>query len=129
MEIRKELIPLLDEMLMELSTERLDVCLVPGSNPDAVKDGKMIRAAISQNPKWYKDLCQAYPCTRFKSRGDRKDYTKIKRQYILLVLERMISNKKSKSVYASFLLGIAEERKELYDRLAEAEYKPWDNQF
>lgn len=131
-EINEDLIPLIDEMLMELSTEKLEVCLVPGNVSEAVDDGKMIRVAVSQNPKWYRDLCESYPCTRYKKRSDRKDYTKIKRQGVILVLENMIKNKKSKSMYAQFLLDYAKDRKKLYDRLAEAENpenKPWDNQF
>ena len=129
MVIPENLIPLLDEMLYELSTEKLEVQLVPGNDPDKTKDGRFIRAAISKNPQWYSELCENYPCTRIKKRNDRKDGTKIKRKYIFEVLERMIRNKTSNSVYASDLLEIAKNRKEMYDDLSKYENIPWNDQF
>lgn len=126
MVVEEELIPFLDEMYMDLSTYKLEVCLIPFG-----KDGRCIRAAHSQNVDWYRKFCENYPCTRIKKRNPRKDGTKIKRKDTLKILERMIRNKKSKSKYALDLLQIAEDTKKLYDELQAEEEKeiPWDNQF
>jgi len=120
-----DLIPQLDEMLFELQTNELQVCLVPGDNLDAVKDGKMVRAAVGTNPGWCQELCLLNPCTRIKSRTTRKDHTKVKRQYIIKVLEIMIKNQRSRSAYAEYLLGIAADRRDI----ATQDFEPWDNQF
>jgi len=129
--ITLDLIPLLDEMYYELSSERLEVCLIPSRDPEVAAYGGMIRAVTSRNPAWYRSLCNDYPCTRAKKRKGKKDYTKIKRRDILKILERMIRNKKSNSIYAEQMLDVAKDRKELYDRLATETLGdvPWDNQF
>ena len=107
---------------MEVSEQRLEVCLVPGNRPEVVEDGRMIRAAYSVNPDWYQELCESYPCTRRKKRNARKDWTKVKRAYTIKVLNRMIRNQKSTSVYAEYLLDVAKSRHERFDT-------PWNNQF
>lgn len=122
MEVGEELVPYIEEMLLELSEFRLGVCLVPNQDPD--KTDRMLRAAVSQNPQWYRDLCNAYPCTRSKARGERKDYTKIKRQYILLVLERLVRLKKSTSKYAEYLIDQAKLRYRSHNQIT-----PWADQF
>lgn len=127
MVVPEHLIPMLEEMLYELSENRLEVCLIPGKIESAVNDGKLIRVAHSTNVKWYQDLCADYPCTRNKKRNNRKDYTKIKRIYIYKVLRWMINNKKSESRYADFLLTIAEERYKSFEQYSAD--VAWDNQF
>lgn len=86
MVIPDNLIPIIDEMYYELSTEKLEVCLIP--NNDEQKPDRLLRAAISVNPQWYRELCLNYPCTRIKKRTARKDYTKIKRKDILYIYIR-----------------------------------------
>lgn len=124
--IDDELIPFLDEMYMDLSTHKLEVCLIPYD-----RDGRCVRAAHSQNVDWYQKLCEHYPCTRQKKRNPRKDGTVLKRRNVMHVLEGMIRRKTSRSKYALDLLQIAEDTKKLYDELQAEEEKeiPWDNQF
>jgi len=125
MEIPEHLISILDELYFELSSQKLEVCLIP--NKDISKTDRKLRVATSINPEWYQELCNNYPSTR--NRKKKLFDTKIKRKYILKVFERMIRNKKSKSIYAKDLLKIAKDRFELYEKLKEGELIPWDNQF
>jgi hypothetical protein len=131
MVIDSALVPLLDEMFYELSEERLEVGLVPGNNPEKVDNGRMIRVAISVNPDWYQELCAMYPGSRTKHRPPHRKDTKIKRQYIMIVLERMIRNRRSNSKYAEYLLDYAKDRKGSLDSYQEEEHvpEPWNNQF
>ena len=117
--IQDELILFLDEMLQELYGNKLKVCLIPYG------DGKCYRVAHSQNPIWYQKLCSLYP----DNRPPRKPRTIIKRQYIIKVLGVMINKKKSRSIYADFLINIAKDRfksMQLYD---EPVMVPWVGQF
>lgn len=126
-EIPEHLVPLLDEMLYEMTEQRLEVCLVPDHNGN---EYKMIRVACNRNPDWYREFCQRYPCTRRKKRTKRKDYTRINRKRTLKILEHMIRKRTSKSIYAEDLLQIAKDRYELYEQYKEEfEFKPWNNQF
>lgn len=127
--VPEKLIPILDEMLMELTENRLEVCLIPSKKPETAADGGMIRAVCSKNPDWYRDLCLRYPCNRSKKRNVRKDHTRIKRACILGLLERMIKNRKTRSMYAEDLLEVAEQRYQMYSELEAQEFEPWDNQF
>lgn len=130
--IGDELIPIMDEMLMDLSTNKLEVCLIPSQIEDCAKDGGMIRVAYNQNVDWYRKLCECYSCTRYKKRNPRKDYTKIKRANIIYILSTLIKNGKSRSKYAEDLRDIAIEIKDMYDKLEnndEEEMIPWKNQF
>ena len=61
MVIDQSLVPIIDEMYMELSENRLQVQLVPGDIDSAVNDGKMIRVAVSKNPEWYQEMCITLP--------------------------------------------------------------------
>lgn len=132
--IDDELIPILNEMYMDLSMNKLEVCLVPGDHPD---QDRQIRAVCNSNPYWYKKFCKDHPCTRCKKRSDRKDHTRIKRNYTLIALERMIRNKQSSSQYAEYLIDIAKDMLETYKEYEELmkeskeefRFKPWDNQF
>ena len=135
MKVPKNLIPILDEMYYELSTEQLEVCLVPEYQHDDDMSGRMIRAVTGQNPDWYKELCARYPSTRKRRK---RDDTKIKRAYTLVLLERMMRRGKSMSMYVEDLLEVAREREELYQTYQKSaleclcvteEAIPWDNQF
>jgi hypothetical protein len=121
--IPEDLITYLDGMLFDMDKCRLEVCLIPSRRDP---DGK-IRAASGQNSLWYQTLCAAYPrpgCTKAKIR------TIIKRQYIIKVLERMISRKRSRSKYAEYLLDVARDRREFYDSLEKQDEDVlWNNQF
>lgn len=127
--IPDNLIIFLDEMLYELYENRLESELIPSEHPECAADGGKIRVAISQNVEWYQELCRLNPCTRTKSRGARKDWSKIKRQNVIELLENMVKNKKSESMYAEFLLDVAQSRKETIDRLEKEELVEWNNQF
>lgn len=132
--IDDELIPILDEMYMDLSINKLEVCLVPGTHSD---QDRQIRTLCNQNPYWYKKFCEDHPCTRIKKRTERKDHTRIKRKNTLEILDRMIRNKQSSSKYAEYLIDIAKDMLETYKEYEalmkqskeEFRYKEWDNQF
>lgn len=122
--VDEKYIPLLDEMLYELYENRLEVCLVPGTHSD---DDRMIRAAVSNNTDWYQQLCKDNPSTR--KRRNRAFDTKIRRRNVELLLTRMIKNKQSSSVYAEYLIDIAKDRFDLYEKYKNEDTIPWDNQF
>ncbi len=129
MKIPGNLIIFLDEMLYELYENRLEVCLIPSEDQACADDGGMIRVPISQNVEWYQELCKLHPRTYVRHTQIRKIRTKLKRRNIIMVLEGMIKNKKSRSEHAPFLLGVAQSRKETIEKLEAAEYKTWDGQF
>ena len=56
MKIPEYLIQYLDEMLYELYTERLEVCLIPSTDKECAANGGMIRACCNSNPDWYQNL-------------------------------------------------------------------------
>ena len=115
-QVNDNLVPFLDEMFAELCGNKLEVCLIPYGN-----DGKCYRAAYSQNPEWYQELCAMYP----DNRPPRKPRTIIKRQYIIKVLGVMINKKRSRSIYADFLANIAKDRFKSMQPVLE----PWADQF
>ena len=124
MEVPAHLIPLIDEMYFELSSNRLEVEVIREGDAD-----RGIRCAVSKNPSWYQDLCANNPCTRLKRRRGKKDWTRIKRRDTLETLERMLKFGKSKSQYAVEIIDTAQTRYESYERLRKIESVPWDNQF
>ena len=116
--VEPELKPFLDEMLLELSENRLEVCLVPNRDPD--KPERMLRAAVSQNPEWYRELCRLYPDTRPPGKYKKKPRTIIKRRAVTRILSVMVSKGYSVSKYAEYLRDVAHSRIDI---------KPWNNQF
>lgn len=129
-EVPEHVTHLLDEMLFELTEQRLEVCLIPAPYGG---EYRMVRAVCSMNPDWYRDLCQKFPCTRIKARSKKKDYTKIKRTNIISVLTVMVREKKSYSKYAEDLIQVAMDRYIVFQQLEKLEtefrFEPWNNQF
>lgn len=113
--ITQDLIPILEEMLYELSTNRLETCLVPSRIESYRDSGGMIRVSTSNNPKWYKDLCDLFPDSRPKGRNKKKPRTIVKRKHILKLLDCLIRNHKSPSKYAHHIIDEAKRRNEFYD--------------
>jgi hypothetical protein len=88
----------------ELECRRLDVYLSPawGSYGD---DGKQLRVAMDQNPRWYREFCAAYPANRSRPRRRSKPDTIIKRRHTLRAL-REIAAGRAQTTYARRLLPI-----------------------
>lgn len=78
--------------------------------------GGCIRVATSSNVDWYKDLCSMFQSTRRRRRIDDND-TRVKRQNILRVLQRLVDGKATTSTYAPFLLEVAKEMQEQWRSL------------
>ena len=98
----------LEQMLNELRTNHLEVGFLP-LDFGLHRGEKIQRYAAEENVDWYKTLCRCYPRPN-QSRWRRKPRTSIKRQYIIKMLQRMIKHGRSRSKYAEFLLGEAQER-------------------
>jgi hypothetical protein len=78
-------------MAHELATTFLEVGLLPA--PTERHHGHHVRAAISHNPKWYRDLCAAFASNRRDAIRWRKHKTKIKRRETLAALDRLASGR------------------------------------
>jgi hypothetical protein len=87
-------------MYYDLLSNRLDVYLVPSTNPDRAKNGCCSRAVASHNPEWYKELCGMFLDYRGK--------TILKRKSILRILRLLKDGKDSVSKYQPYLRDIAE---------------------
>jgi hypothetical protein len=83
----------------DLASRPLIVDLFPAPVP--AHSGHMVRRAVMTPPKWYRRLCRDNP----SSRKDNKDgtRTRIKRDEILRVLDRLAEGKPVKSVYRPWL--------------------------
>lgn len=114
-----ELIPFVEEMLLDFAREFHEVCLVPGNDADKVKDGRLIRAASNRNPKWYRDMCAAHP----KGRPRKKPQTSVEKGEVLASLRRVVECGYTRSKYAGFFLEEAKRRHELEG------FTPFDDQF
>ncbi|OPZ65972.1 MAG: hypothetical protein BWY85_00139 [Firmicutes bacterium ADurb.Bin506] len=93
-------------MLADLSSNVLQVCLVPSRVPEVAARCGMIRAVISRNPLWYRKLCARYSSRR--RRRSCKPDTRIKRANVLAVLERLSRGLPSRSPYVSDLLDLSQ---------------------
>src|SRR5512133_513772 len=93
------------ELLDELESNRLEVCLIPCRRECNI--GGMIRVPLSQNAKWYRDFCACYPSSRRRKKSAFD--TKIKRANTIAALNSILRGE-TRSVYASHLLRIARER-------------------
>lgn len=91
------------EMLEELETNRLEVCLIP---PYWDPDLNWRRAVISQNAQWYQEFCSEYPSKRQVRKG--KFDTIIRRNATINGLNRVIAGDR-KTVYAKRLIDFMEE--------------------
>jgi hypothetical protein len=121
--IDESLIPFLDEMLLEMSENKLVVTSAPHPDPD--KSDRIIRVLTSTNPVWYQELCSLYPDSRPEGANKKKPRTIIKRKSIIRILKALMKNKKSISKYAEFLIDIAKSRQEMCEPVLES----WGNQF
>lgn len=114
-----ELIPFVEEMLLDFAQEFHEVCLVPGNDDNKTTEGRMIRVASNRNPKWYRDMCAAYP----KGRPRKKPQTSVEKGEVLASLRRVVERGYTRSKYAGFFLGEAKRRYELEG------FKLFDDQF
>ncbi len=80
----------LEQMLMELESHQLRVCLVP-LNPSkrGFNEGGCKLVLIDQNPLWYRRFCARHPSSRGIRRGGFD--TRIKRANTLRSLARMLA--------------------------------------
>ena len=98
----ERLLAVLEEMEKELVESGLEVILVPA--PDPRHCGHKIRASSTQNPDWYKSICDRFPQKRDrKLRG-----TYVKRDRVLKALRDLIGKGSSRSRYAAPLIEEAE---------------------
>ena len=84
-------------MKRDLEENKLSVVLIPA--PDQKFTGHMIRRAETQNPIWYKSLCNDFISER--KGGPPRTY--IKRGHVLRALDNLIKGKTG-SVYAQRLI-------------------------
>lgn len=99
---------ILEEMLAELESQRLEVTLAPAPSP--AYEGHMIRVCNDKNTDWYRRLCGTFPSGRVR-RNTHFD-TKIKRRFVVRVLERMASGEKPNSYIADYIWDLAKRREE-----------------
>jgi hypothetical protein len=102
-----ELKEILSEMLCELESNYLEVILIPQKDPPNI--GACNRAAVCINCEWYRQLCSEFESRR--KRQYRKFKTKIRRQSIIRILNRLIDGKCCHSKYVEWLINEAEKRK------------------
>lgn len=95
----------LSEMLSELEAYRLEVALVPQKRFTNV--GGMIRVAVCQNAKWYRDFCAAHSSRRVRRKA--ASDTRIKRAGTVRALVAMLSGE-WRSDYCATLAAIARSR-------------------
>ena len=101
---------ILQEMLDELESRRLEVILVRQREP--ANPGACIRVASGCNCEWYRMLCGDFESQR--RRRYRKFKTKVKRREIRRLLDRLISGRECRSVYADWLCRYARSVLEQY---------------
>jgi len=108
MKAPEEFIDTLKIMLFQMETERLEVSLIPHPDIEKAQAGAKIRYVENQNPEWYRLLCALYQSTAPRYKRCTKFHTKIKRQHIMSILERLIKGMNVNSKYAEELIVIAE---------------------
>ncbi len=90
-------------MYDELAHTRLHVILVPDRHqPD--HPTRRLRAVETQNPAWYRRLCDTYPTNRTRPRRGRKFDTAIKRRHTLRALLELATTGHARTEYAHRLL-------------------------
>lgn len=90
------------QMYDDLAHTRLHVILVPDRiHPDSIR---RLRAVETQNPPWYRRLCDAYPTSRRRPRRSRKPDTAIKRRHTLRALHELFTTGQARTEYAQRLL-------------------------
>ena len=94
----------LTQMLCELESAKLEVCLAPSRRRDR-RDHDMIRVAICRPPVWYSRFCCRHLSDR--KRMNNAPDTKIKRENVLTTLRVLTTKGASVSKYADELRKIA----------------------
>lgn len=109
--VKRRSIPLTDSerhtalaLLAELCEYRLDVCLVPAPRPK--HPCHMVRAKVSENPSWYRKLCDKHPSPRKKVRNRSKFDTDIRRLRVERCLQRLADTGVARYAYDMLLLPI-----------------------
>ena len=125
MKVDHKLILIIEEMLFEFM----------GSKPDTIKvtsrthEGSWNRITTTYNPEWYRDMCSDFPRGYDKHNRNgpnkKKPRTIVKRKETIFLMERLIKNMESKSKYASYIIGEAERRLEIYS----GHSTEWKDQF
>lgn len=110
----QELLPIIEEMLSEFMESKPDTIKVPSNT----HEGSWNRVTTTFNPEWYRGMCSDFPrgYDRHNKKGPnkKKPRTIVKRKETIFLMERLIKNKKSESKYASYIIGEAERRLEIY---------------
>lgn len=97
----------LEQMLAELESNSLQVCLAPSKRQ--INEHDQIRVALSRNAKWYRDLCSHFHSGRKKHRTNFD--TLIKRQHTLSALNRLLSGHARGGLYEERILEAAKQIK------------------
>jgi hypothetical protein len=87
-------------MYYDLLSNKLDIYLIPSTNPDRANNGCCSRRVATSNPAWYRDFCSLFLDKRKKSI--------IKRKEILRLLGKLKNGKTIESKYLSYLEDINE---------------------
>lgn len=125
MKVDPELIPIIEEMLFEFMGSKPDTIKVPSRT----HEGSWNRITTTFNPEWYRGMCSDFPRGygkhNRKGPNKKKPRTIVKRKEAIILMERLIRNMESKSKYASYVLGEAERRLEIYS----GNSTEWKDQF
>jgi hypothetical protein len=78
-------------MYYDLLSNKLDVYLIPSTNPDRANNGCCSRQVATSNPVWYQDFCSLFL--------DKRKKTIIKCKDTLELLNRLKDGKAIKSKY------------------------------
>ena len=123
------LVDIYKDMLQQLKDNRLEVKV--GKAHYNSESGVGIREVVSENCEWYRDLCSRYSSNRglkgSRRRNDRKKHqTKIKRQYIALLLQKLILGVGFESKYKQDLIEIANNQKDIWEDIINSNSNIWD---
>ena len=116
-----ELSTVLDEMAFEFGESYHEVILLPSKIETCANDGGCIRVATNRNPKWYREMCARFPKKRGRAR--KKPRTHIKKEEVLVTIQRLAGRGVSTSKYCPYILDEARRRFENNNII------PFDNQF
>ncbi|WP_269526509.1 hypothetical protein [Coraliomargarita parva] len=90
-------------LLNELESQQLQVCLAPATEPK--HEGHQVRVVMERNPPWYRRLCESFPSSRAG-----RIRTRVKRQHILRLLDRLAAGERLDSQYVPNLERYAAEK-------------------
>ena len=125
MKVDPELITIIEEMLFEFMGSKPDTIKVPSRT----HKGSWNRITTTFNPEWYRGMCSDFPRGydkhNRKGPNKKKPRTIVKRKETIFLMERLIRNMESKSKYASYIVGEAERRFEIYS----GHSTEWKDQF